>query len=147
LRDLQQAKEGFSMSSGVPQSSGQGSSDFQKVADAFLSGEGLPFAEVLSAERIERIFAKHSCQFGVVYTAAITLWAFLSQVLRDRKEAACQAAVARVVSFCLLVGRPAPTSDTGNYCRARLKLSEAAIHELSVEVAAELEQTVDPSWL
>jgi hypothetical protein len=27
------------------------------------------------------------------------LWSFLSQVLRDGKEAACQAAVARVISY------------------------------------------------
>jgi hypothetical protein len=28
------------------------------------------------------------------------LWSFLSQVLRDGKEASCQAAVARLVAYC-----------------------------------------------
>jgi len=81
------------------------SHSFQKIVAAFLAGESLPFADVLSAERIERIFQKHSCLFGLhgVYTTAIMVWSFLSQVLRDGKEASCQAAVARVVSYCQTV--------------------------------------------
>jgi hypothetical protein len=137
------------MSTLVPNSPHRDSSSFQKVVDAFLSGEGLPFADILSAERIQRIFAKHGCQFGRhgVYTAAIVVWSFLSQVLRDGKEAACQSAVARVVSHCKLQGLDPPTEDTGDYCRARAKLSEEALHELSCEVAGELEEAAEPSWL
>ena len=72
----------------VPNSPRRDSSSFRKIVDAFLSGEGLPFTDILSAERIERIFAKHGCQFGHhgIYTAAIMVWSFLSQVLRDGKE-------------------------------------------------------------
>jgi len=119
------------MDRNIPKSSPQGSSKFQQVVDAFLSAPGLPFANILSAERIERIFAKHGCLFGMhgVYTTAIMVWSFLSQVLRDGKEASCQAAVARVVSYCEQAGLDAPTEDTGDYCRARTKLSEAALHE------------------
>lgn len=137
------------MGADVPNSLRRESSDFQKVVDAFLVGEGLPFANILSAERIERIFAKHGCLFGLkgVYTTAIMVWSFLSQVLRDGKDASCQAAVARVVSYCQTQGLAAPTEDTGDYCRARAKLSEAALHELSGEVAEELEQAAEPSWL
>lgn len=125
------------------------SGSFRKVADAFLSGEALPFASILSAERIERVFAKHGCRFGLhgVYTTAIMVWSFLSQVLRDGKEASCQAAVARVVCYCQQAGITAPSEDTGDYCRARAKLSEAALHDLSCEVAEELEQAADESWL
>ncbi len=125
-----------------------GSRGFQIVVDAFLAGEGLPFARILSAERIERIFAKHGCLFGRggVYTAAMVAWSFLSQVLRDGKEASCQSAVACIVSHCQQAGIPAPTEDTGDYCRARAKLSEAALRELSCEVAEELEQAADESW-
>jgi hypothetical protein len=117
--------------------------------DAFLSGEGLPFAEILSAERIARIFTRHDCSFGLhgVYTTAITVWSFLSQVLRDGKEASCQAAVARVVSYCEGQGLDTPTADTGDYCRARAKLSVAALRELSCDVADQLEQEADESWL
>ena len=65
-------------------------------------------------------------RFDGIYSTAVMLWAFLGQVLRDGKEASCQSAVAHVVSYCLKLGKSAPTSDTGDYCRARAKLSEHA---------------------
>lgn len=134
---------------GVPYCSPRSRSSFQRIAASFLSQPGLPFAEVLHAERIVRIFAKHNCLFGLcgIYSTAITLWSFLGQVLRDGKEASCQSAVARVVSHCQQQGISAPTADTGDYCRARSKLSEDALHELTSEVAGEVEQQADPSWL
>lgn len=137
------------MVANIPDSPHRGSRSFQKVVDAFLAGKGLPFAEILSAERISQIFARHGCIFGRqgIYTAAITVWSFLSQVLRDGKEASCQAAVARVASYCQQAGIATPTEDTGDYCRARAKLAEAALHELSRDVAEEVEQAADSSWL
>ena len=76
-----------------------GRSNFQQVVASFLSQPGLPFAGILSAERIERIFSRHGNLFGVgrIYCTAVMVWSFLGQVLRDGKEASCQAAVARVV--------------------------------------------------
>ncbi len=137
------------MASDIANSSGRNSGSFQKVVDVFLTGEGLPFAKILSAERIECIFAKYDGLFGRhgIYTTAIMVWSFLSQVLRDGKEASCQAAVARTVSYCEQAGIDSPTSDTGDYCRARAKLSEAALHELNCEVANEIEAASDASWL
>ncbi len=71
------------------------SHSFQRIVAAFLSQPGLPFAQVLSAERIERIFAKHGNVFGVgnIYSTAVMVWSFLGQVLRDGKEASCQSTV------------------------------------------------------
>lgn len=117
------------MASELPNSPHRNGVSFQKIVDAFLVGEGLPFAEILSAERIDRVFAKHDCRFGLhgIYTTALMVWSFLSQVLRDGREASCQAAVARVVSYCEQSGIGSPTSDTGDYCRAGSKLSEAAL--------------------
>lgn len=122
---------------------------FQQVVAAFLSQPGLPFASVLSAERIERVFAKHGNLFGVggVYSTVVTLWAFLGQVLRDGKEAACQSAVARIVTYQQQTGAAVPTRDTGGYCRARAKLSEGALHDLTCEIANELQEQADPAWL
>ena len=108
------------MRQAVSDSDDSGEPGFQQIVDGFLLQPGLPFATVLTAEKIERIFRKHGGLFGKddIYSTAIVLWAFLGQVLRDGKEAACQAAVAGIISFCLQVGRAAPTSDTGDYCRA-----------------------------
>lgn len=137
------------MATFLPNSPRSDSRSFQKIVDAFLAREGLPFAEILCAERIERIFCKHGSLFGMhgVYTTAIMVWSFLSQVLRDGKEASCQAAVARVVSYCEQQELDSPTRDTGDYCRARAKLSVAALRDLSREVAEELEQAAEPAWL
>ena len=123
-------------------------SDFQQITESFLAQPGLPFARLLSAERIERVFAKHGNLFGgTVYTTPIMVWSFLSQILRDGKEASCQAAVARVVAHQQQAGGVTPTSDTGDYCRARAKLSEDALHELTAEIGGEVEQHIDAAFL
>lgn len=133
----------------IPNSDNSGSGSFQKIVDAFLSQPGLPFAAILSAERIERVFAKHGNLFGIgtIYGTALVVWSFLGQVLRDGKEASCQSAVARVVTHCQQQGTASPTSDTGDYCKARAKLSEPALRDLAREIAGEVEAQADPSWL
>jgi len=57
----------------IPNSANSCSNSFQKIVDAFLSHAGLPFAGVLSAERIERVFAKHGNLFGTtaIYSTAV----------------------------------------------------------------------------
>jgi putative transposase len=146
---VNEAKEGFFMARDIPFSARGCSGGFRKVVAAFLASEALPFARVLSAERVERVFAKHGGLFGRhgVYSAAMMIWSFLGQVLRDGKEASCQAAVARVVSYCEHERIAPPTADTGDYCRARAKLSVAALGELSCEVAAETETAAEADWL
>lgn len=133
----------------LPNSSPGNCTDFAKIARGFLSHRGLPFAEILSPRRIERVFAKHDNLFAIdgIYSTAVVIWSFLGQVLRDGKEASCQSAVAHVVHFCLQLGKSAPTSDTGDYCKARAKLSQHAIHELSNDIASEMEQAAPRNWL
>ena len=55
------------------------SSGFRRVVDVFLAGSGLPFSQLLSAERIARICAEHGCLFGRhgIYSTPVVLWAFL----------------------------------------------------------------------
>ena len=54
-----------------------------------------------------------------VYTPAITLWAFLSQVLFKDAQRSCVAAVARVVVLLVALEREPCRGNTGAYCRAR----------------------------
>lgn len=133
----------------VTDSRSSASGQFQQVMAAFLAQPGLPFAGVLSAERVERVFAKHQNLFAMhgIYSTVNVLWAFLGQVLRDGKEAACQAAVAAITAHRLAAGLATPTSDTGDYCKARAKLSEVALRELTVEIADELEERAEAQWL
>lgn len=104
---------------------------------------------MLSADEIKAVFERHDGLFavGAIYSTAIVLWAFLSQVLQDGKMAACQAAVASIIAHQKLLGLPTPTNDTGDYCRARGKLKEEAISELAVAVAQQTEQQCDERWL
>lgn len=137
------------MSGDIPNNGTPGTGDFQKITESFLSCKGLPFDSVLPKEKIHEIFSKHNSLFAPngIYSTAVVLWAFLGQVLRDGKEASCQFAVSCIIDFCLLNDRCTPTQDTGDYCVARQKLSEDALHELSGEVAIELEEAADESWL
>ncbi len=89
--------------------------DFEEYIKGFLLQEGLPFADLLSAQTIAQIFQRFTQPLCGIYTHALVLWAFLSQVLRDGKEASCQSAVARIIAH---LGRqwstplPQPTPAT-----------------------------------
>lgn len=124
---------------------------FHCVLRSFLQKPGLPFADVLSAERIQAVFDEEGVAFGEgeddVYTPAITLWAFLSQVLFKGEQRSCVAAVARVVVLLVAFGKKPCSNNTGAYCRARPKLSEKAIERLTCEVAHGCESQVRADWL
>jgi hypothetical protein len=55
--------------------------------------------------------------------------------------------VAEIVTHQQMRDLTVPTSDTGDYCRARAKLSETALHDLTVEIGEELEEQAEPIWL
>ena len=123
--------------------------EFDAVAVPFFQGEGLPFADVLNAEWIERVFREENALFGQsdIFSTQIVLWAFLAQTLRDGKGAACAAAVADIATYLLQTGQRPPSGDTGDYCRARAKLSLPALRRLVVESGRNLERGADESWL
>lgn len=137
------------MGSSLSQFPRRGSNSFQKIVDGFLKQPGLPFSSVLTPELIEGVFVKHKAIFGVgaIYCTATVLWAFLGQVLRDGKMAACQAAVAGVIAHRQLFGLSVPTEDTGDFCRARAKLPEQALRELTRTVGENAEAESDSEWL
>ena len=115
--------EGFVLVS-IPPCRSQANFCFDDAIKAFLLQGSLPFAKVLNEQRITSVFRKNGCSMNGVYSPAIVLWAFMSQVMRDGKETACQSAVARIDAYLTKRGRRAPVADTGNYCRARAKLPE-----------------------
>ncbi len=133
--------------SSIPSSFGKRSFTFRDTLQGFLLHNDLPFASLLDDDRIRAAFQKHSSLSGGIYTTAIALWAFLSQVLRDDKEASCQSAVARISAYLIRVGKKPPSADTGDYCRARAKLSELALHQICVEVAQDAQTQSNPEWL
>ncbi len=123
-----------------------GKSPFSKILQTFLDGPALAFEKALPAETIEKIFRKHDGLFGGTFynTRPISskhcvLWAFLLQTLSDGKSRSCSTAVGRIAAFCFAVGKKLPDEDTGNYCRARAKLSLNALHELAALIAKNTE--------
>lgn len=123
--------------------------DFHGVVAPFLHQPGLPFADVLSAEAIEQAFAQRDGLFATdaVFSTPVVLWAFLAQVLRDGKGAACAQAVADIATYMHQTGRAAPSGDTGDYCRARAKLDLDALGDLVRQSARQLDAQARDEWL
>ncbi len=124
---------------------------FRLVLTSFLQRPNLPFADVISEQSIRTAFDDEGAWFAhdedAVYTPAITLWAFLSQVLFKDEHRACVAAVARVVVLWVALNRAPCSGNTGAYCRARAKLSETVLRRLTTDVADGCERQVDANWL
>jgi hypothetical protein len=121
------------------------------VLASFLQHEGLPFAEVLPEERIQQAFEEANATFAHddddVYTPAVTLWAFLSQVLFKEEMRSCLAAVGRVIILWVTLGRKPCSDNTGAFCRARAKLPVPVIQRLTMQVADECEDQLPSAWL
>lgn len=126
-----------------------GKKDFGVIADSFLHDPGLPFASVLDAAAIQRVFQEEEALFGQedIFSTQIVLWAFLAQTLRDGKGVACASAVADIATYLVQTGRRPPSGNTGDYCRARAKLKLRPLQRLVREAAGQLEQAVAPAWL
>ncbi len=73
---------------------------FRLVLASFLKRPGLPFADALTEEAIQKAFDEEDAGFAddqeAVYTPAITLWAFLSQVLFKDEQRSCVSATNRL---------------------------------------------------
>jgi hypothetical protein len=121
------------------------------IPTCFLQSPGLPFAEVLSEQEIQRAFADEGVDFAQeedeIYTPPLTLWAFLSQVLHQGTQRSCVAAVSRVIVLLVALGREPCAKNTGAYCRARAKLPEKVVERLALDVARGCEARVPGAWL
>lgn len=122
--------------------------NFQNTFGPFAQGAELPLAEVLTEADVVRIFAEEKVSFGKVahsfWTPALTLWAFLWQVLDSDKS--CRQTVANVVLALALSIEP-ENIDTGLYCRARAKLTSEVLQRLALHVGHGLEQAAPEEWL
>jgi len=122
--------------------------NFRNALAPFAQDQDLPLAEVLSEADVVRIFAEEKVSFGKLahsfWTPAITLWAFLWQVISPDKS--CRQVVANVLmSFAL--SQEAEDIDTGLYCRARAKLPAAVFRRLTLHVGHGLERVASEDWL
>lgn len=120
---------------------GQDHSLFRQFAQA----PGLPFAEVFSAELVNRVLDEHQVAFrDRLFPPAVTVAMFLSQVQDD--DPSLRQAVARFLAQRRAQGLPGGSSDTGAYCRARQRLPEAVLATLTRSTGSTLLLDAPARW-
>jgi hypothetical protein len=121
---------------------------FHTLLDSFVADEGLPFADILTADDIQQACDDTGVDFGHrpddLWTPALTLWTWLGQCLSASKS--CVAAVARAMVLRLALGRAPCSAATGAYCKARAKLPEALLQRLCLQVGQAVERQAPDSW-
>jgi hypothetical protein len=107
---------------------------------------GLPFAEHLPADLIHRTAHQLGLCFRErIFTPAVTLWTFLSQVLDH--DHSCRQAVARLLAFRSARGLRPCSPDTGAYCKARGRLPEPLLRELTRDTGRRAAEQAPAAWL
>jgi hypothetical protein len=95
----------------------------------FTKSVGLPFQELLPESTIIEVLKAEKIQYrDRLFNPIVTLWAFLSQVLDSDKS--CSNAVSRIITWLTSEGVQPPSTDTGGYCKARMRLSEKLLQRL-----------------
>jgi hypothetical protein len=121
---------------------------FRTVLDTCAQSDELPFRDVLTEAHIQALADEEGVAFGdgpgCVWSVALTLWAFLAQMLS--KDKSCTAAVARVVVLLVALGREPCSAGTGAYCKARAKLPERFLQRLAFDVGRRLEDEAPAAW-
>jgi hypothetical protein len=108
--------------------------------------EGLPFARHLPAPHINEAVHHSGVTFRQrIFTPAVTLWTFLSQVFDA--DHSCRQAVARLLAFRVARGQPPCSPDTGAYCKARRRFPEQALAELVRRGGRRLSDNAERTWL
>lgn len=107
---------------------------------------GLPFADHLPAGLIHRTARTLGLSFrDRIFTPAVTLWTFLSQVLDH--DHSCRQAVARLLAFRSARGLRPCSPDTGAYCKARRRLPEKLLQELTRSTGQRVAEEAPAAWL
>jgi IS4 transposase len=111
----------------------------------FAQADGLPFAEVLTGERVQTALQEEGAVWrDCVYTPLLTLWAFLGQMISA--DGSCRAAVARVLAWLVTRGEQVCSAQTDPYCKARQRLPESLLTRLLHETGQALQQSALTSW-
>ena len=121
---------------------------FQHTRHSFLQGDAMPLRDVLTEDHIAQAATDEGLAFGEgpadVWSVALTVWTFLTQVSSPQKS--CVAAVARALALLAVLGRAPCHSGSGAYCKARAKLSESFLSRLAVDVGRRVEDAAPKTW-
>ena len=118
---------------------------FRHLLRSFAVDPGPLTDHVLTAEHLARIIAEEAgATRDRVFTPAVTLAAFLGQVLSD--DHSCQAALDRVIACRAARGLPPCSADTGGYCKARQRLPETLLPRLARDAADRVGGGAPEGW-
>ena len=122
-------------------------SSFQIIKDAMLQSDALPLCEVLDDGQWQASFDRHDIDFGrgegSIYTPAITLWGLISQVFFKAENRSCKTAVARIATLWATLGKVVCRTNTGAYCRARLKIPFEVVRDIARQLALSTEDAFE----
>jgi hypothetical protein len=116
-----------------------------RLRQQFLHDAALPFADILSAERVQQAIQEERVRFrDRLFSPAVTVWIFLSQVL-DASHC-CRQAVARFLAWRLAQGLAPGSADTSAYCKARGRLPEAVLARLVRQTGRRTQDEMPAGW-
>ena len=119
----------------------------QSEREKLESSTGLPFRDLLTAERIQAALERAGVKFrDRIFSPMVTLWAFLSQLMSG-KDSSCREAVSRVLADRVARGLKACSTETTSYCEARQRLPLEVISGLAREMGQELHRQAPSGWL
>jgi len=120
-------------------------SSLDPVRARFARNEGLPFADILTEDRIKDVLHEHGVQYrDRVFSPVTTIWGFLSQVLSE--DHSCRDAVSRIIAHRAANGDTVCSPNTASYCNARSRIITNVLSTLAKQTAEELQMSVDRQW-
>jgi hypothetical protein len=116
-----------------------------RFRDRFTQAAALPFADILPDEQVQQAVQAEQVSFrDRLFSPAVTLWMFLSQVL-DASHC-CRQAVARFLAWRLGQGLAPCSADSSAYCKARGRLPEAVLARLVRQTGQRTPQEMPAGW-
>jgi hypothetical protein len=111
-----------------------------------LTDHDLCLKQLLPPEQIEASLLRHPVRFReCLYTPLVTIWTFLHQVLAA--DQSCRAAVAHLLAFLCVGGDRSGSAKTDPYCKARQRLPEDLLADLTRRSGDALHAEVAPTNL
>jgi hypothetical protein len=115
------------------------------VRARFARNEGLPFADILTEDRIREVLNDHGVKFrDRVFNPVTTIWGFLGQVLSE--DHSCRDAVSRIIAHRAASGETICSPNTASYCNARSRLLTNVLRTLATRTAEELQASIADPW-
>lgn len=105
----------------------------------------LPFAQLLDQDLVKQALRDHKVSFrDRLFSPLVTLWVFLSQVIDP--DHSCRAAVARFWAWRAARKLPPCSTDTGAYCKARQRLPEGVLAQLTRSTGRQTQDQAPSNW-